>query len=360
MRTPTHSLNSGLEALFGAIEREPWAWDFHQALRRIECLSPASPRIGTAARPADEPIRLGQEPSLGFAPATLAALVPGEGGRPPRLDVRFFGLFGPNGPLPLHLTEYAYGRQRQAGDPTFARFADVIHHRFLSLFHRAWAQAQPCVSLDRPGADRFGDYVGALAGIGLPGVRGRDALPDFAKLHHAALLNRQVRNAEGLGKLVAGFFRVPVSVEQFVGHWMPVRERDRSRLGMACSALGRNTLVGKRVWDRQHKFRLRLGPLDLEQYTSLLPGGRGVVQLQAAVRNYAGLEYTWDAQLVLQAASVPPLRLGGGARLGYTSWLGRRRGGGPATDLVLDVDRALKRRGAARADIDSTPSESSR
>jgi len=63
---------------------------------------------------------------------------------------------------------------------------------------------------------------------------------------------------------------------------------------------------------------------------------------------------------VLQAASVPPLRLGGGARLGYTSWLGRRRGGGPATDLVLDVDRALKRRGAARADIDSTPSESSR
>ncbi len=78
MRTPTHSLNSGLEALFGAIEREPWAWDFHQALRRIECLSPASPRIGTAARPADEPIRLGQEPSLGFAPATLAGLVPGD------------------------------------------------------------------------------------------------------------------------------------------------------------------------------------------------------------------------------------------------------------------------------------------
>ena len=54
----------------------------------------------------------------------------------------FFGLFGANGPLPLHLTEYAYGRQLQAGDPSFARFADIIHHRFLGLFHRAWAQAQ--------------------------------------------------------------------------------------------------------------------------------------------------------------------------------------------------------------------------
>ena len=142
MRTPTHSLNSGLEALFGAIEREPWAWDFHQALRRIECLSPASPRIGTAARPADEPIRLGQEPNLGFAPAMLSGLVVGAEGRPPRIEVRFFGLFGPNGPLPLHLTEFAYGRQLQAGDQTFARFADIIHHRFLSLFHRAWTTAR--------------------------------------------------------------------------------------------------------------------------------------------------------------------------------------------------------------------------
>ncbi len=354
MWTPTDPLT--LDGLFAAIGREPWSWDFHQALRRIECLSPASPRIGTAARPADEPVRLGQEPSLGFAPAALSRLVAGEDGRPPRIEQRFFGLFGPNGPLPLHLTEYAYGRQLQAGDPTFARFADIIHHRFLSLFHRAWAQAQPCVSLDRPAEDRFGDYVGALAGIGLPGVRRRDALSDFVKLHHAALLNRQVRNAEGLGQLVGSFFRVPVEVEQFVGHWMPVRDRDRSYLGTACCTLGRNTLVGKRVWGCQHKFRLRLGPLDLAQYRSLLPGGQGVAQLQAAVRNYAGLEYTWDAQLMLKAQSVPPLRLGSGNRLGYTSWLGRRCSEAPAADLILDVDRALERHAASRPQ----PSETTR
>ncbi|MCK6396705.1 type VI secretion system baseplate subunit TssG, partial [Zoogloea sp.] len=175
----------------------------------------------------------------------LSGLKPGQAGRPPRLEVRFFGLFGPNGPLPLHLTEYASGRQLQAGDPSFARFADIIHHRFLGLFHRAWAQAQPCASLDRPGDDSFGRYVGALAGIGLPGLRQRDALPDFAKLHHAGLLNRQVRNAEGLGQLVEGFFRVPVSVEQFVGHWMAVRPRDHARLGRAGNVLGRSALVGR-------------------------------------------------------------------------------------------------------------------
>lgn len=354
MRTPPHSVNPGLDQLFATIGREPWSWDFHQALRRVECLCPSAPRLGSAARPLDEPVRLGQEPNLGFAPAMLSGLVAGPDGQPPRLEVRFFGLFGPNGPLPLHLTEYAYGRQLQAGDQTFARFADIIHHRFLSLFHRAWAQAQPCASLDRPADDRFGAYVGALAGVGSPALRRRDALPDFAKLHAAALLNRQVRNAEGLGRLVAGFFRIPVEVEQFVGHWMSVRERDRSRLGTACCTLGRNTLLGRRVWDRQHKFRLRLGPLDLDGYTHLLPGAPGVVQLQAAVRNYVGLEFSWDAQLVLRADSVPPLRLGSGNRLGYTSWLGRRSSLQPAADLILDVDRALERRGPANSTLSDT------
>ena len=118
--------------------------------------------------------------------------------------------------------------------------------------------------------------------------------------------------------------------------------------------LGRSVLVGRRVWDRQHKFRLCLGPLDLAQYTQLLPGGRGIAQLQACVRNYAGLEYSWDARLVLHGQAVPPLRLGQGGRLGYTSWLGRRQGAAPATDLVLDVDRALRRAASAH------PSETSR
>jgi type VI secretion system protein ImpH len=76
------------------------------------------------------------------------------------------------------------------------------------------------------------------------------------------------------------------------------------------------------------------------------------------VRNYVGLEYSWDAQLLLRADSVPPLRLGQSGRLGYTSWLGRRPGTAPAADLVLDVDRALRHMGE-RASA-SNPSEPSR
>src|SRR6478609_2460492 len=73
----------------------------------------------------------------------------------PRLYVTFGGMFGPQGPLPLHLTEYARDRIINSADPTFARFLDIFHHRMLSLVYRAWADAQPTVQFDRPESDRF-------------------------------------------------------------------------------------------------------------------------------------------------------------------------------------------------------------
>ena len=104
--------------------------------------------------------------------------------------MRLFGLLGPNGPLPLHITEYARERMRHAGDQTLSRFLDIFHHRFVTLFYRAWAQAQPHVNHDRPAEDRFASYVGAFVGLLPAAFRERDALPDLAKFFHAGALIR--------------------------------------------------------------------------------------------------------------------------------------------------------------------------
>jgi hypothetical protein len=107
MASPDRMSASPVE-LFEALRREPYACHFFQALRRLECHYRDQPRFGKAARARDDPVRLTQEPSMAFAPATLAAFDPGAEDRPPRLAQYFLGLFGPQGPLPLHLTEYAY------------------------------------------------------------------------------------------------------------------------------------------------------------------------------------------------------------------------------------------------------------
>lgn len=334
-------------ALFAALERTPYRFDFYQTLRRLECLYDDRPRWGRAVRPVDEPVRLGQEPELAFAPAPLAAFHPGEGGRPPRLRVHLFGLLGPNGPLPVHVTEYVRERLRHANDPTLSRFLDLFHHRFLALFYRAWAQAQPHVNYDRPRDDRFAVYVGAFAGVATPAFRDRDAIPDVARLFHAGVLVRRTRNAEGLRSILRHFFGVPVQLEPFVGHWMPLDRRDRTSLGAAGAHLGVEAVAGGRVWDRQSKFRVRLGPLSLAQYEAFLPGGRALVQLAAWIRFYLTFELQWDVQLVLDRRQVPALTLGRAVRLGWTTWLGRRREAADADDLCLDAEAFVPPAGAA-------------
>lgn len=324
-------------AFFEELAAAPYRHDFYQTLRRLECLHDDKPRWGRALRPVDEPVRLGQEPDLSFAPAPLASFET-HPGRSPRLQVRLFGLFGPNGPLPIHLTEYARERLQHAGDPTLSRFLDVFHHRFLALFYRAWAQAQPAVNRDRPRDDRFTTYVGAFLGLSPATFRDRDTLPDLAKFFHVGALIRQVRNPEGLVHILEHFFRVPVRIEEFVGHWMVLSAGERSALSSEGAALGSGAVLGGRVWDRQHKFRIHLGPLTLGQYTSFLPGGEPLRKLVDWVRMYLCFELDWDVRLLLDQGEVPSLKLGAGPRLGWTTWLGQRQSKTPADDLCLDAE----------------------
>lgn len=313
-----------------ALSAQPWQYDFFGALRWIDAHNRDQPRLGTARRPLNEALRLGQSPDLSFAPSSLHSA--SMDGAKPRVEVRFFGLFGPNGPLPLHLTEYARARIIHEGDLSFARFADLFHHRLLLLFYRAWAQAHPTVSMDRPDDDHFAHHVGALVGIGEPSLRQRDAAPDHARLYFSGLLSRQVRNAEGLEKLLSGVIGRQVRVEQFVGVWLQLPVSERTRIGRAAGArrnmsacLGRGAVLGGTVWDRQHNFRIHVGPLDAAAFDSLLPDGTLLPTVIALVEQYVGAEFGWDLQLKHQSEQVRPCRPGLHGRLGWTSWLGSKQ-----------------------------------
>jgi type VI secretion system protein ImpH len=326
-----------LEALAVA----PHAFGFFSVLRRLECLYGDRPRLGQTTRASDTPVRLAQQAGLDFAPATLTAFRAGSDEFPHRLEVAFLGLFGPNGPLPIHLTEYARERQRNFGDRTFLEFANIFHHRVLELFYRAWAAPRPTVSLDRPDADRFGDYLASLIGIGMPELRDRDALPDFAKLHYAGHLSCQSRHPDGLCDMVRDFFRLPARIVEIVGEWLELPVESRCRLGESTSTgtLGQTVVIGAQVWSRQHKFRLVLGPVGYPDYLRFLPIGGSLAGLVAMVRNYAGDQYSWDLNLVLRREEVPAARLGVLGHLGWTTWLHTARRTADADDLKLRASR---------------------
>jgi type VI secretion system protein ImpH len=350
-----------LAAVYAALRELPHAHDFFALLRRVEGLHPQFPRFGRALRPSQEALRLGQEPEFDFAPAALATFdmaIEARGGAAPRLGVRFFGLLGPQGPMPLHLTEFVRERLRYRNDPTPARFLDIFHHRLLTLFYRTWAQSQPAVQHDRPRDDRYAVWLGAICGLSAA-AHTQGTLSPQARLFQAGLLGSRSRHPEGLMKLLSQYFAVPVRIEQNVAHWLPLEEADRSRLGHArnraarglgvTAALGSSATAGRRVRDRQYKFRIALGPLTMDQYRSFLPGGEAWLRLRDWVCQYAGLDMLWDVQLCLARAELPAPRLGSGLALGVATWVGRSLPHDRA-DLRLRPDTSfLLRQGALHA-----------
>jgi len=308
------------------LEKEPYKFGFFHALRLIECAYSDKPLIGQSKRPVDDPVRFSQEVTLAFPPATISQYVPAKAGKPARLSEYFFGLYGANGPMPLHITEYVKSRMHNNHDYTQAYFSDIFHHRMISLFYRARANTEPTFNFDRPGNDRFSNYTGSLLGIGDSHLLQRDAMPDLAKLHYSGHLSHHAKNADGLKAIIADFFKLPVQLEQFVGEWLDIQPSDLTRLGQSASncTLGSSTVLGSRVWGCQNKFRLVFGPLTMQQYESLLPAGKRMEKLIAIVQNYIGYELQWDVNLILKSEEIEGVKLGETTRLGWSSWLGLR------------------------------------
>jgi type VI secretion system protein ImpH len=359
--------------LLEALSAQPYTFDFFRAVRLLQCAFADRPRIGSSRSPEEDPVRFGQRPSLAFAPSTLDGLQPGPR---PRLYVNFFGLFGPTGPLPLHLTDYAIrrqlgqkaetgheeGRDQRAErassrtelpssrkDYTLSAFLDVFHHRLISLFFLAWARNQQVVDFDRPKGQRFPFYLGTFFGLGNEANEHgefepfEDALPAWAKLYYAGHLACPTRHAEGLRSVIEDYFGVATRAETFRGRWLDLPPENQCRLGGSPEAgcLGLSVVAGARIWDSQLSFRLRLGPMSFRDFQRFLPGSRSLQRLSSWVTNYVGTQYFWDLQLVLKAEEVPETvlrrdRPPQAGRLGWTIWLKSQPMARDSEDLVLN------------------------
>ncbi|MCT4471841.1 type VI secretion system baseplate subunit TssG [Bosea spartocytisi] len=301
------------------LEAEPWRFDFYAVMRRLERSFPERSRIGDVASRRDEYVALGEQAFLDFPASTIAEAGRDAQGRL-RLFVKFLGLLGPQGALPLATTEESYHWQL-ARDDAFPRFLDIFNHRFLQLFYRAWADSRPIAQHDRPDLDRFAAYIGSMIGVGSKPYLDRDSVPDPEKLAHAGLIGAQAKSASRLQRLLAGLFRTQVEIEQFVGMRLVFDPADRTRLGGAHCTLGGDALLGASVYSVEDKFRVKIVAADLEQFERFLPNGDRCEPLADAVFLHLGEQFEWDVELALPVGEVKPVRLGLSGHLGWTSWM---------------------------------------
>lgn len=315
-RRPSRVLNSTLSSLYDA----PHAQDFFDLCRRLESELLEKPRIGNSLTRPEDIARFGQDPFFAFAPSTIGRAAPAGDGVP-TVFVKFLGLLGPQGAMPLGLTEEAY-RYVQDNDDAFARFLDVLNTRFVQLFYRAWADSRPVTHRDRPlDEDRFAAYLGTAVGLGSETFRDLDSVDDLAKISFAGLLGPKTKSASRLSAALSALFGIKVAVEEFVGERLIFEPDQRSKLGSGFATLGRDTLLGAGVYCVQDKIRLRLFTASLAEYETFLPVGERARALAELVAFYLGLELQWDVELMLPAAEARGVALGKSGRLGWTSWI---------------------------------------
>ncbi len=335
-------------ALERALSAHGTGFDFVQATRLLMRLYPEKAAIGGWDDPAREVVRYSVPPSFAFPASEIAKLdmpmmpvapvAPGE--KPTtviaaaaaasasprtqaRMAVRFLGATGPQGVLPHVYTAHAASRAR-VRDTAFRDFLDLFHHRVLSLFYRAWERHHPMVSAERGDEDRLRAHLLDMVGAGTAGVRAQSVVGADTLAYYAGLLALRTRPAIGLAQLIADHFRVPATVEQFVGEWQPLRHGGQCALGDDGfdGQLGA-AVVGNAVYDPLAKVRLRLGPLTRAQFDAFLPGGGSYESLRQLARLYADDQVGVEAQLVLQRDEIPGATLGtqGSPALGFGSWL---------------------------------------
>ncbi|CAA0095136.1 Uncharacterised protein [BD1-7 clade bacterium] len=347
-----------LEKIAGA----PWSVGFFDTLRVIDATFQDLPRLGESGAIRNDIARLSQPASLAFEGRDIASLQmfgkgessqgvtgPDTDSYPSAPEVSNsgddhirdtllvecmnMGCWGPNGILPLHMTENAY-REHTFKTPNLEGFADIFHHRMLSLFYRVFADSQPTIALDRPDTGTFDEWIGALAGCADPEIddqaqecnESASNLTEFrwAKLFHAGLLSRGIRSAEGLRQVLSSVLKLPVEVDDGKATWMTFEQNDRSFLGGGQVALGQTSYLGERILALNGNIAVCVGPVSESRLKRFLPGQEDNQTCHRWLRSYCGFSYRWTLVVLVESQPGDGATLGGDAALGWQSWLGHR------------------------------------
>jgi type VI secretion system protein ImpH len=294
------------------------------------------------AFPASEIESLQPEPrAVAPTSAALAAALQSQELKYVRLTPTFMGLLGSSGALPAHYTERVAAQQIAERDDGPRAFLDTFSTRTLALFYEAWRKYR--LELKYGGRkDGFLPLLLSLAGMGHTALRRRlsdhgDGVLDETVAYFATAMRQRPASSVQIARVLSEYFGQHVRAEQFIGRWYDVPAAQQTALGLGNAMLGGGAMAGTRVWQRDLRLRLVIGPLDLASYESFLPGGRAARALGNMVTMFTGLSLEYEVQLVLRADEVRGSTLSGqrtaGGRLGWDGFLVD----GPQTQHRADV-----------------------
>ena len=305
---------------------------FVPLVRLLERLLPQAVRVGGEGPPGLEGIRFRHDRGLKFHASDvveLAELEIEDGARQYQVTSAFLGLSGSMSPLPAYFTEELLFEDDEA--PVRRDFFDLFHHRLLSLFYRTVVRYRLSSEHTTRLEDDWSLRALALSSLDAHDRRIPGELAGAELLTLAPVLVHRTRGASALeaalrAQLGPLLDEAKVSVQECFGRWTEVDEGSWARLGRSCSTLGRDLLVGHRLFDRSGCFAVAVGPTTWSIYERLRGGGdlhrRTAELISWIVRD----PLDWVLLVTLLPNQTPGLQLSarGVSRLGRSTWLRSR------------------------------------
>ena len=164
------------------------------------------------------------------------------------------------------------------------------------------------------------------------GTKNKLKIPDEHLLYYAGFFSSSHKTIYALETILHEELGMKVSIIPFTGRWIKLDAADQTQLPYSFNRgnynlLGKEVVVGERVWSVQNSFRILIGPIKKHQIYGLLPQQSDERKIKDIVEVYCGKEYEYEIQLSVEAISVPYSQLSNASespydtRLGQTSWL---------------------------------------
>lgn len=345
------NFRNSLSLSFPASEIESLKVHKKQLTENSDDAGKASQLEGAAATRLDKLLNVVEHGSVSLLPSEID-----------RIDITpaFMGLLGLSGTLPLSYTEEFARRELYQKDYGARAFMDVFSHRAVSLFYQAWRKHRLAVQYEADTQNRFLPLALSLAGLGQKGLRDRlggerGAVADEALAYYAGTLQQRTLSARQLQQILQDYLAVPVRIEQFVGRWYQVPESGRAYLGVMGrqggmsgplnGVLGRSAMLGERVWQRDLRMRVVLGPLPHARFRRFLPGGAGASALKELLTMLSGVSLEYEINLQLQRDDVQGCALDSARsptafRLGWDTFLQTQSANEDRADVRYDIHAA--------------------
>ena len=302
--------------------KEGYDYSFFQVLRLLRWLD-ARANSDLNVSELKRSVRIRPNLSLAFPASDVEEVRETQDDEQSKYEVvaNFLGLYGTSSPLPTFYTEDLLD-ERSDDESVTREFIDTLNHRLYLLLFESMQKYRPFYHIVE---DDRGHYINRLFCLeGFGEQKHLDSFPDALQiLRYIGLFSQRPRSAKGLQILLGDALGFEVDIISCVLRKARVPEDQLLRLGISGGVLGRDCILGRELDDRMGKFRIKVGPLNAEEYRDFFPGSSSYNRLVFLTDIYLQDPLEYEIEIYMQEQQAATVCLGGErwSRLGMDTWL---------------------------------------